>query len=342
MFISPSRFAGPLPADRLVGVLRAAGEITRLRTLALLAQGELAVGELAQALGQSQPRVSRHLRVLTEAGLVARAPEGAWVFYRLAGAPGTERALVELISGLADPSDPVFARDAERLRDIRAARDAAASAYFESSAADWDRIRNLHLPEADIEAAVLAAAGEGPFDLMIDAGVGAGRLIEVFADRVRRAEGFDTSRQMLAVARAALDGLPESKAAVRYGDIYDPPLAGASADLVTIHHVLHFLADPRRAIKEAARLLAPGGRLVIVDFAPHTLEFLREQHAHRRLGFSDGDIAAWCADAGVPAIETTTLAPPKLAQGGAGAQQLTVKIWAGDKAGLAAAPEKAA
>lgn len=338
MFISPSRFASPLPAERLVSVLRAAGEATRLRTLALLAQGELAVGELAQALGQSQPRVSRHLRVLTEAGLVARAPEGAWVFYRLAGDPGTERALVELIASLADPADPVFARDAQRLGEIRAARDAAASAYFEASAADWDRIRNLHLPEADIEAAVLAAAGEGPFDLMVDAGVGAGRLIEAFANRVRRAEGFDTSRQMLAVARATLDGLPELKAAVRYGDIYDPPLAGAAAaDLVTIHHVLHFLGDPKRAVKEAARMLKPGGRLVIVDFAPHALEFLREQHAHRRLGFSDSDIALWCAEAGVPQIHTTTLAPK-----GAGAQQLTVKIWAGDKAGLAAAAEKAA
>jgi len=321
----------------LVSVLRAAGEATRLRTLALLVQGELAVGELAQALGQSQPRVSRHLRVLTEAGLVGRAPEGAWVFYRLAGDPGTERALVELIASLADPADPVFARDAQRLGEIRAARDAAANAYFEASAADWDRIRNLHLPEADIEAAVLAAAGAGPFDLMVDAGVGAGRLIEAFADRVRRAEGFDTSRQMLAVARATLDGLPELKAAVRYGDIYDPPLAGAAADLVTIHHVLHFLSDPKRALKEAARMLKPGGRLVIVDFAPHALEFLREQHAHRRLGFSDADIAAWCAEAGVPHIHTTTLAPT-----GASGQQLTVKTWSGDKAGLAAAAEKAA
>ncbi len=310
-----------------MAALRAAGEPTRLRVLALLARGELAVGEIASVLGQSQPRVSRHLRLLTEAGLIERSPEGAWVFYRLSGGLG------EWLSELCAKEDPALRQDAQRLDEIRAARDEAAAAYFEANAADWDRIRKLHLPDADIEAAVLAAAGAGPFDLMVDAGVGAGRLIEVFADRVRRAEGFDTSRKMLAVARAALDDL--SKAVVRYGDIYAPPLAPEAADLVTIHHVLHFLSDPKRAIREAARLLRPGGRLVIVDFAPHGLEFLREQHAHRRLGFADAEIAAWCAEAGVPRLETTTLTPE-------GAGNLTVKIWAGDRARQTSLSEKAA
>jgi ubiquinone/menaquinone biosynthesis C-methylase UbiE/DNA-binding transcriptional ArsR family regulator len=333
MLISPILRGKRISADRLVAALRAAGEPTRLRILALLAQGELAVGELAQALGQSQPRVSRHLRLLTEAGLIERTAEGAWAFYRLARMPGAERALAELFGSLCDPEDAEFARDARRLADIRNAREAQASAYFEANAADWDRIRKLHLPEADIEAAVLRAAGEGPFDLMIDAGVGAGRMIEVFAERVKRAEGFDTSRKMLALARAALDGEP--KAAVQLGDIYDPPHPPSSADLVTIHHVLHFLADPARALKEAARLLKPGGRLVIVDFAPHDLEFLRERHAHRRLGFSDAEIARWSAEAGVRNLHTETLAPAE-----PGADKLTVKIWAGDRAGLAAAPDR--
>ncbi|MGE3141900.1 MAG: ArsR/SmtB family transcription factor [Hyphomonadaceae bacterium] len=326
-----------LPADRLVGALRAAGEPTRLRALAMLAQGELSVGELAQALGQSQPRVSRHLKVLTDAGLIDRAPEGALVFYRLARAPLAERTLGELFAACCDPADPVFARDRRRLADIRAAREAQAAAYFEANAADWSRLRKLHLPDADIEAAVLDAAGPGPFDLMIDAGVGQGRLIEIFADRVKRAEGFDTSRPMLALARAALDGLPKSKAAVRYGDIYDPPAQSASADLVTIHHVLHYLSDPRRAIQEAARLLRPGGRLVIVDFAPHDLEFLRAQHAHRRLGFEDREIRDWCAEAGVRDLAVRTLAAKD-----ARAERLTVKIWAGDKARLQSAGENTA
>ncbi len=294
-----------------------------MRALALLTEGELAVGELAQALGQSQPRVSRHLKLLTEAGLVERIPEGAWVFYRLAGPATAERRLAEAALGVLDPADPGLQRDAERLNAIRSAREAAATAYFERNAADWDQVRALHLPEADIDSAVLAAAGSGPFDLMVDVGVGQGRMIQLFADRVRAAEGFDTSRQMLAIARASLDGL-QAKAAVRYGDAYAPPVAPDSADLVTIHQVLHFLSDPGRAIAEAARLLRARGRLVIVDFAPHELEFLREQHAHRRLGFSDAEIAEWCAAAGVGRLKITTLTPKK--QG-----QLTVKIWAGDK-----------
>lgn len=325
MFISPIQ---PVPerrdAERVVGALRAAGEQTRLRILALLTEGELAVGELAQALGQSQPRVSRHLKLLTEAGLIERTPEGAWVFYRLPRAHTTERHLAEATLAMLDPSDPVLASDAERLGAVRTARDASAAAYFERSAADWDRLRALHLPEADIDSAILRAAGEGPFDLMVDVGVGQGRMIQLFADRVRRAEGFDTSRQMLAIARASLDDL-KAKAAVRFGDAYAPPIEAGAADLVTIHQVLHFLSEPGRAIERAARLLKRGGRLLIVDFAPHALEFLREEHAHRRLGFADSEIAEWCAAAGIAALNITTLAPKAR-------DELTVKVWAGDKA----------
>lgn len=321
MFISQSPTA-TLPADRVVLALRAAGESTRLRILALLAAGDLSVGELASALGQSQPRVSRHLKLMSEAGLIERLPEGASVYYRLTRDDAGARLLADAIAGAIDAGDPGLRRDAARLADIRAARDAAAQAYFEANAADWDRVRRLHLPDADIESAMREAAGPGPFGLMVDVGVGAGRMIEAFADRVVRAEGFDLSPKMLAVARAALDALGGDKAAVRLGDIYDPPIRPDSADLVTVAHVLRYLADPARAVANAVRLLKPGGVLLITDFAAHDLEFLRERHAHRRLGFADDDIQAWCAAAGAPATRTIALAPSHAA-----ANALTVKIW---------------
>lgn len=322
MFISPTQ-PERRDAERVVGALRAAGEQTRLRVLALLSEGELAVGELAQALGQSQPRVSRHMKLLAEAGLAERAPEGAWVFYRLPRANTPERQFAEAALAMLDPADPTLGRDAQRLGAIRTAREQAAQAYFARNAADWDRVRALHLPEADIDSAILAAAGAGPFDLLVDVGVGQGRMIQLFADRIVRAEGFDTSRQMLAIARASLGDL-KAKVAVGFGDVYAPPVEPGAADLVTIHQVLHFLADPGRAVTEAARLLRRGGRLVIVDFAPHALEFLREQHAHRRLGFTEFEIGEWCGAAGVGPVLTTTLAPQRR-------DALTVKIWAGDK-----------
>jgi ArsR family transcriptional regulator len=230
---------------------------------------------------------------------------------------------VDGVVAMLDLSDAELQRDAERLADIRRAREETAAAYFAANAADWARLRDLHLPDADIEAAMRKAAGPGPFGFMVDVGVGQGRMLEVFADRVERAEGFDTSRQMLAIARTTASHLPAGKATVRFGDVYEPPVAPGAADLVTIHQVLHFLPDPGRAVLEAARLLKPGGRIVIADFAPHTMEFLREKHAHRRLGFSDAEMAQWCAAAGIPRLKTTTLA------GAAGG--LVVKIWAGDR-----------
>ncbi len=323
MFISLTR-SRAWPADRLVEALKAAGEPTRLRALALLARGELSVGELAQALAQSQPRVSRHMKLLTASGLAERVAEGALAFYRLApdGEPG--RALAQALTEAIDSEDPLLRADRDRLQAVRAARSQAAAAYFEANAENWDRVRALHLPDLDIEAAILDVAGPGPFDLMVDVGAGLGRMMRLFAERVRRVEGFDLSRQMLAIARAQLADLPPGRWALRLGDVYDPPLAKGLADLVTVHQVLHFLPDPGRAVEAAASLLKPGGRLLIVDFAPHGFEFLREQHAHRRLGFADEEMARWCALAGAPLTRTATLAPNRN-------DALTVKIWAGER-----------
>ncbi len=307
-------------AAQAVEALSAAGELTRLRALSLLAQGELAVGELAAALDQSQPRVSRHLRLLTDCGLAERTPEGAWVFCRLA-APGTaQRQLVEALLALIDPTDPVFQADQNRLAAIREARNAQASAYFERVAPEWNRLRSLHQPEAAIEAALLALAGEGPFARHVDIGVGTGRMIQLFADRTQSAVGIDSSREMLAIARAELDEAG-AQVELRSADAYRLPMASGSADLVTLHQVLHYLSDPDRAIAEAVRVLVPGGVLLIADFAPHGHEFLREDHAHRRLGIASTEVTQWAAAAGALVEAVTTLAPETDTQG------LTVTIW---------------
>jgi ArsR family transcriptional regulator len=306
----------------LVGALSAAGEPTRLRILALLSQGELAVGELAAALDQSQPRVSRHVRLLTDSALLQRTPEGAWVFCRLAAVGTAQRALADAILAMVDRDDPLIKADLVRLAEIRAARDAQAAAYFERVAPEWKRLRSLHQPEAAIEAAMLTQAGPGPFQRMVDIGVGTGRMLNLFAERTTSAIGIDASREMLAIARAEIGEAAAAKVELRCADAYRLPIADGSADLVTVHQVLHYLADPDRAVAEAARILAPGGILLIADFAPHAHEFLRAQHAHRRLGFTTHELSEWCAAAaGAPVEQTLSLAPEARSGG------LTVQIW---------------
>jgi ubiquinone/menaquinone biosynthesis C-methylase UbiE/DNA-binding transcriptional ArsR family regulator len=305
-----------------VGVLKAVAEPTRLRLLALLARGELNVKDLTRILNQSQPRISRHLKLLAEAGLIERAPEGSWVYFRLADSdPGREVAARVL--KFLDLTDPVIMRDRVRARSIQEERQAAAQAYFRSHAADWDKIRALHVAEAEVEAAVSDALGPGPFDLLVDVGTGTGRMLELFAPRFRRGLGLDLNPAMLAYARAKLEHAGLAHAQVRQGNLYDLPLADRSADAVVMHQVLHFLSDPQRAVREAVRVLAPGGRLLIVDFAPHELEFLRDEYAHERLGFAAPLIAQWCADCGAEFVDMRELAPKATSQMG----ELTVSLW---------------
>ena len=305
-----------------VGVLKAVAEPTRLRLLALLARGELNVKDLTRILNQSQPRISRHLKLLAEAGLIERAPEGSWVYFRLADA-GPGREVAGRVLKLLDLADPVIVRDQIRAQSVQEERQAAAQAYFRSHAADWDKIRALHVAEAQVEAAVSDALGPGPFDLLVDLGTGTGRMLELFASRFRRGLGLDLNPAMLAYARAKLERAGVAHAQVRQGNLYDLPLADRSADAVVMHQVLHFLSDPQRAVREAVRVLAPGGRLLIVDFAPHELEFLREEYAHERLGFAGPLIAQWCADCGAEVVETRELAPQAASQKG----KLTVSLW---------------
>jgi ArsR family transcriptional regulator len=322
-----------LGAQTVVEMLRAAGEPTRLRILTLLARDELAVMELGQILDQSQPRVSRHLKLLTEAGLVERFPDGAWVFYRVA-TTGTGASAATRLLSLLDPQDPTLLRDLERLETVRRTRLAEAAAYFARNAAHWDQIRSLYVSEVDVERAIEGAAGPGPFRRLIDLGTGAGRMLTLLGPRAEHALGLDLSHQMLNVARNHLAEAGLDRVEVRHGDIFATGLSDGCADLVVVHRVLHFLSEPAAAVAEAARLVAPGGRLLIADFAPHTHEALRQAHQHRRLGFSDEEIARWMEAAGLTCEPPVALPPHGPAADNDadidradGAAGLTVKIW---------------
>lgn len=308
----------PVTLDRILTILRASAEPTRLRLLALLAEAELTVSELTQVLGQSQPRISRHLKLMGEAGLLERYQEGSWAFFRLVGSGVAAGLARELVAALP-AEDPTLQRDRARLAEIRRTRAESASAYFRVNAPEWHRIRSLHVDEAEVESALAAALELDGHGALLDIGTGTGRILELLGPKVERGLGVDSSREMLAVARTNLDKAGLRHCSVRLADMYTLPIPDRSVDHVVIHQVLHYSERPDQATAEAARTLAPGGRLAIVDFAPHDLEELRQDHAHRRLGFSDAEIQGWLKAAGL-APE-----PPVHLPG----RPLTVGLWIG-------------
>jgi ubiquinone/menaquinone biosynthesis C-methylase UbiE/DNA-binding transcriptional ArsR family regulator len=312
-----------LPFESLNAALRAAAEPTRLRILALLAEAELTVTDLTEILRQSQPRISRHLRLLTDAGLVERFREGSWAFFRLPERTASAR-LVHHLVGWLEPQDAAIARDRERLGAVRGARAKAAQGYFRAHAGEWDRLRKLHVAEAAVEEAVGAALADRPFRSLLDLGTGTGRILEYFGRELERGLGIDLSPAMLAIARERLERAKLRHCTVRQGDIYDLPFTKDAFDVVIIHQVLHYLDDAAGAIREAARVLRPGGRLVVVDFAPHDLEFLREEHAHRRLGFAAETVAQWMTAARLDFALHRSLPPEAGSEG-----KIAVSLWLG-------------
>ena len=308
--------------ENLLSALRAAGEPTRLRILAILALGELTVSELTQVLLQSQPRISRHLKLLADAGLIVRYPEGSWVFYRLDESARLGDLLAEIIASLPE-GDHELQRDRERLAEVRAERAARAQAYFAANAAQWDSLRANHIPETAIEERMGELIGGRDIDLLVDLGTGTGRMLEIFGTRASRAVGFDISPDMLTIARAKLDELAAENCQVRQGDCANVPLEDNVADIVILHQVLHFLDDPQRAVNEAARITRPGGCVLIADFGPHEMEDLRNEHAHRRLGFADDEMNHMLRAAGLFAAAGDTLTAQNT--------PLTVAMWQAEK-----------
>jgi ArsR family transcriptional regulator len=302
--------------EEVLLALRAAAEPTRLRLLALCAFSELTVTEMTQILGQSQPRVSRHLKLLCEAGLLDRFREGTWAFYRLAE-NGPCAKLAETLIDLLPESDPILALDLERLQTVKTTRAKAAADYFRANAAHWDEIRGLYVPEAEVETALLRLLGDGEIGELLDIGTGTGRILEVAAPRIRRGVGVDLSHEMLRVARARLEQEGIRNCQVRHGDFYNLTVPSSSFDVAVVHQVLHYAEEPAAVIAEAARVLKPGGRLLAVDFATHGEEFLQTEHRHIWLGFEDADVAGWFLAAGL-------VPGPALRLAG---DPLTVAIW---------------
>ncbi len=301
-------------------IFRALADATRLRIMTLLGSMELSVGELAQVLGQSQPRVSRHVKILCDAGLAERRKEGSWVFLGLGQAARVAPVMraIEALAGI--DGDHWAVADAARLAAVRADRAASAAQWFEANAGEWDAIRGLHVAEEQVEAAMERVLGAGQVGRLIDIGTGTGRMLELFGARAAHALGIDRSSEMLRLARAKLSegGI---NADLRQADLNALPLGDGQADVAILHHVLHFAQQPRAAIAEAARVLGEGGRLLIADFAPHDREELRQRDAHTRLGFSDAQVGQWFEAAGLTLDRIETL------EGGA----LTVKLWLGVK-----------
>lgn len=294
--------------------LRAAAEPTRLRLLALAARGAFCVMEFTEILGQSQPRLSRHLKLLCDCGLLDRVREGANVWFALP--TGEDGSLPRELVARLPSDDPVLEADRRQAARVLAERARIASESFRQKGADWDEMRALDLPAQAVEDALLALIPAGPHGRLLDIGTGTGRVVELLAPRVRQALGVDASKAMLALARARLSGPGFAHCAVRLADMYRLPLADQSFDTVVLQMVLHHAEDPAGAVAEATRVLAPGGRLLVIDLAEHSRTDLTGKLAHRWPGFSDTSINRMFSAVGMTWREPVAIPGP-----------LPIRIW---------------
>lgn len=289
-----------LSADDVVAGLRAIGEPTRLRIAALMVVGELSVSELCRILGQSQPRVSRHLKLLGDAGLLQRHSEGTSAYFGPTADPRGRR-LLHTVVRLLDDEDGILVADRARLHDVWSDRTRRASDYFDELAESWESMRSRHVADADVETAVVEfvakhhplAEDGSPRGRLLDLGTGTGRIMELLADRFEHVVGVDLSANMLNVARGKITESRLANCRVRQGNVYALDVGDELADVAVLHHVLHFLEDPSAALKQTSAAVAPGGLVVVVDFGRHQVDELRTQYGHRWAGFDTEQITRW-------------------------------------------------
>ena len=293
--------------DELLAGLRACAEPTRLRLLALAARGTFCVMDFCDILGQSQPRLSRHLRLLCEAGVLERIREGANVWFALPGAGSPAKLLVRAVLDRLPEDETVLAADRRQAARVLAERARAASEVFRKKGADWDEMRALGLPAAAVENAILDLLPPSRIDRLLDIGTGTGQLLEFLASRIGNGLGIDASRSMLALARTRLAKPGLGHVAVRLGDMYRMPLADAAFDVVVLQMVLHYAEDPAAAVAEAARVLKPGGLAIIVDLAAHGSRDVVDRLAHRWPGFSDERIDDLLTRAGLASVRSVAV-----------------------------------
>lgn len=305
--------------DRPLALFAALADPSRLRILLLVRHVDLAMGELAEVLRQSQPRVSRHVRILAEAGLVSRQKEGAYAFVGRSRTAEAE-AVLAMIDAIVGDRDPI-APERAHLADVRAARQRALDRWFADHAAEWDLMRNLEAPAEAVEGALVELACARGVKRLLDIGTGTGRILELLGPHAVAAAGVDRSPEMLRIARTRLDAAGLQGLEIRQADMADLPFAEAAFDTVVIHQVLHFSEDPAAALREAARVLAPGGQLLVADYAPHAEEELRTRYRHVRLGFAPEVMAQQIEAAGLAIGESRRVAGPRLA----------VHLWQGVK-----------
>lgn len=316
-------------------IFRALGDPTRLRVVHLLRAMELAVGEIAQVMGQSQPRVSRHIAILCASGLAERRREGSWIFLRHAVSPtsphNTHAAVARLLDACEAQDTDFAARCAEdrrHLAAIRSAREERATQYFARHAGEWDAMRAMLCPPGEVEAALKVTLGPGNLGQLLDIGTGTGRIADLLTGQADHVVGFDRSPEMLGLARARLQDHPVERWELVQGDFSSLPFPAASFDTVTLHQVLHYAANPALPLAEAGRVCRPGGRIAIVDLAAHEREELRERHAHTRLGFSDEQMLGWLSASGFAAQAPLVLP----------GRGLTTKIWIATRQPAASTP----